>query len=385
MAHVSHNVVVVPPMDLGVRPLRPSTADQTLARADGARSRMLAALGGATVTAAVAKRGVFDHMSSRHVLRFVAVLSLAIALVALTLVFGCTKQPAPVDPGTDQTPGAGTAGGTGGSGGTGGDGATGGTGATGGETGGTSGGTPETGMPPVPEGYKLDFLSAWNVSEGIWLLEQAGPAGGGEKVYSLWYPDKTLLQVIIGLADTALFERQEGQDLVFLARGGDDTGNYSFPFEIVYDIPSGQRETRDIFLPLVTEVSFGKDTWARDVAALTVTGDGFTIGFAPRPGAVLAGGLTLPQVTSSYDDEAGVLALAFRNVGVGEEFGPGEAIAPETAGLVKSVTVEPEGTDIRVLVTLGGTAVWNARAEVPSGGDAGADVIDCVVTFQTAP
>ncbi|HEY3315948.1 MAG TPA: hypothetical protein VGL40_11815 [Bacillota bacterium] len=55
--------------------------------------------------------------------------------------------------------------------------------------------------------------------------------------------------------------------------------------------------------PVATgRVSFGKASWAQVVASSLVTADGFSVGFAPRPGQVLAGGHCLPQVGSTYDD-----------------------------------------------------------------------------------
>jgi len=223
--------------------------------------------------------------------------------------------------------------------------------------------------------------AVWDLGRGRWLLEQQA---GRDTFYRVWDSSTSVLDIAIGAADTASFDRLEGGNVVFLARGGGDCGAYSFPYEIVYDPDSGKRTERPLYLPVKREVVFGKaHAWPQVMVRLSIEEDGVSFDFQPRAGAVLAGGHWLPETVSSYDEREKELVLTFRDVKAGRALVTGRVLRSSRASLVDHVLIRPAGSDLQVRIGVRPTVLWNAGIKL-LGGEGYSSTVRCRVLFVKA-
>ncbi|MDI6894524.1 MAG: hypothetical protein QME70_07945 [Bacillota bacterium] len=127
----------------------------------------------------------------------------------------------------------------------------------------------------------------WELGNGRRLLEEK--ESPDSVVYWLWDPAGPALEAIVGNDDNARLRRVEDSRLVFSARGGGESGALEFPYEIIYDLETGKRHERSLYLPVYQEVVFGKHAWPQVLTRVVFEGDGVSFEFRPKPGTVLAG------------------------------------------------------------------------------------------------
>ncbi|MDI6894182.1 MAG: hypothetical protein QME70_06190 [Bacillota bacterium] len=87
---------------------------------------------------------------------------------------------------------------------------------------------------------------AWDLGGGRWLLEQKWVR---DVLYWLWDQSTSGMEAVVGVAETARFNRFEDGRVVFLARGGADCGAYRFPYLIVYDAREGGCWEEPLYVP----------------------------------------------------------------------------------------------------------------------------------------
>lgn len=225
---------------------------------------------------------------------------------------------------------------------------------------------------------------AWDLGGGRWLLEQRWVR---DVLYRVWDTSTSGMEVVVGAAETARFNRLEAGRAVFLARGGADCGAYRFPYLIVYDPREGRRWEEALYLPLGQPVTFGKaGAWAQLLVDVGFERDGVSLDFRPRPGIVLAGGHWLPETFSAYDADTGELVLTFRNVALGHGMTAGQVLRPAGESAVKGVRFRAAGDDLEVRVEMNETAPWKWKADIELlGGEGYASTVRCRLSFRTTP
>jgi hypothetical protein len=218
---------------------------------------------------------------------------------------------------------------------------------------------------------RLRLLDRHDLGQGRELLEATAlpPPRDDFRLFFVHDSASGLYYLIIGEADNARFIRQDGEELVFAAQGGGGSPMLSFPYQPVYHLDTKTTEVRHPYLPVEQEVGFGMEGWAQVITTVSRTDDGLTLKLRPAEGAVLAGGWSVPWTVNAYDSESGVLTLILRCVSLGAGIKPGEAIGQvQDSRLLRSVTFEPAGEDLKIAVRLGAPALWKAAELRISGG-----------------
>lgn len=152
-----------------------------------------------------------------------------------------------------------------------------------------------------------------SVGDNFILIERVA---SGDHNYYLDHPSFNGIKIIVGFSETAKFQEYKDGELIFTARGGSDTGNFQFPYQLIYN-PSTEELTRDdLFLTLneQEQISFGKDGWKQILTNLEIGDPAVAFDFKPAAGEVLAGGRRLPYTTVQYDEKSNNLVFSFLNV-----------------------------------------------------------------------
>lgn len=132
---------------------------------------------------------------------------------------------------------------------------------------------------------KGEVQGIWKVNEDTVLVEQ------------VWYWDynyylcsrkQNKCELIVGPIESARFEGTDGERIVFIAKGGGDCGDYSFPYLLTYDLAQGELARSAMFLQ--RDVAFGSSGWRHLLKGIELTRDGLLINMEVAKDQVLAGG-----------------------------------------------------------------------------------------------
>lgn len=249
----------------------------------------------------------------------------------------------------------------------------------------------------IPQGYygahNWEEVIAWH--PGAFHHPLPFPAGqtGGirsigddyiliEKVYSvsehdyyLDHPSFDKTRNIVGFIETAKFSEYKDGELIFTARGGSDTGNFQFPYRLIYNPGTEGLRSEDLFLPLneQEQVSFGKHSWKRILTNFQIEEPDINFDFKPAPGAVLAGGRSLPHTTVQYNEKLNELVFTFFNVELADTFKENRLYQSPGLKYAKEFSFEqisdhlggnqsgPQAPMVRIRIALEGKPLYNAR------------------------
>jgi hypothetical protein len=150
-------------------------------------------------------------------------------------------------------------------------------------------------------------VEAWELTEKRLLVKRVEKADTSYYVYDP--AAESELQRLVGFVQNATFRREEEGQLVFIARGGADTGAYEFPYRLRCNPVELACERSSISLPLEQEVAFGKHTWRQVLTNIEYTKSGLMFELEPHPEAVMAGSHTAPITAVHYDEEEHVMIV----------------------------------------------------------------------------
>lgn len=213
--------------------------------------------------------------------------------------------------------------------------------------------------------------------------------------YYLDHPSFNGIKNIVSFIETAKFKEYKEGELRFTARGGSDTGNFQFPYQLIYN-PNTEELTRDdLFLPLneKEQVSFGKHSWKQILTNFEIEEPAVHFDFKPAAGEVLAGGHPLPQTTVQYNEKLNELVFNFFNVELADAFkentiykSPGLKYAKEfrfeqLPGRPGDDKTPPQFPMVRVRISLEGKPLYNARTSY-FGGTGYERTVRCTLIFR---
>lgn len=138
----------------------------------------------------------------------------------------------------------------------------------------------------------------WRVDSELLLLEYVRSrdyeyylcdSAGGEK-------DR-----IVNLMENARLEEITEEDIIFIGKGGDDTGNYRFPYMLRYDMENAELSEEKLYLQ--RDVVFGAfGAWEHVLNEIKLDHEELALQFEVAADQVLAGGHKTPLTVVSIKD-----------------------------------------------------------------------------------
>ncbi len=240
---------------------------------------------------------------------------------------------------------------------------------------------------------EFSFLNDSIVVGDNFILVEKGTSG--EHDYYLDHPSFNGMKHIVSFIETAEFKEYKDGELWFTARGGDDTGNYQFPYLLAYNPNTKELRREDFFLPLneKEDIAFGKDGWKQTLNDIKIQDGAVVFEFKPAAGEVLAGGRRLPYTTVRYDEQSNNLEFSFLNAEVGDSLKEIPIIESPGLKYVKEIVTEqiPErpGNEqnpaqpptVKARIALDGKPLYNAKTSYLKEGIY-EDIDICTVSFK---
>ncbi len=236
---------------------------------------------------------------------------------------------------------------------------------------------------------RLVVLSTRDVGGGDKLLEVTGdwPAPDDSlRIYYYYYiydDASGMYYMILGEGDNARFVRQDGTRLIFRAYDMFGRPGVSFSYdEDVFDLETKTLDRRPLFLPVSQVVETGMmEPWPRVLTGVTRGQDTFTFAMKLVEGQGHPGSWTSPWSVSSYDAGSGEFTLTMRDMAIGPGLKTDEAMCLGTGEEpVVSVTLRPDGQDLKAVFKIGAPTVWRPGPIRDAGTQGFWDV-----TFKLAP
>jgi hypothetical protein len=221
-----------------------------------------------------------------------------------------------------------------------------------------------------------EIAATWEVDGNRILVERVENL---DHSFFLYDSDTQETTDIISVFENATYVSRNGESLLFTGRGGDDTGNFDFPYLLRYGLDTGEVQREQLFIPLERPVALGKLSWRQVLRRVEAGPEGVSMEFAPHEGEVLAGGHCRPVTTIRWHEDEGCLVLRFYNVvaelsrvnaaSLGDSLQvrdvTGEAVVQDDAGLLGEGF--PYGLLIQDPSLLEGIPVAEVRVAVDSG------------------
>lgn len=144
---------------------------------------------------------------------------------------------------------------------------------------------------------KGEIRRLWRVGENYILLENVW-----HRDYDYWLGNTSTGQKdwIIPFTENARVEKIEDQEIVFVAKGGGDGGDYDFPYLLRYDLKNKELSSEQIYLQ--REVTFGTLGWDLLLQDVHLQDEAVILNLKVAPGQVLAGGFRKPLTIVGYQD-----------------------------------------------------------------------------------
>lgn len=238
---------------------------------------------------------------------------------------------------------------------------------------------------------EFSFLNDSIVVGDNYTLVERGTSG--DRDYYLNHPSFNKMKHIVSFIETAEFKEYKDGELWFTARGGDDTGNYQFPYLLAYNPNTEELRREEPFLPLneKEDIAFGKDGWKQTLNDIKIQDESVVFEFKPAAGEILAGGGRLPYTTVRYDERANELEFSFLNAEVGDSLKEIPIIESPGLKYVKEIATEqiPErpGNElnpaqppmVKARIALAGKPLYNAKTSYVNEDE---DIDICTVSFK---
>lgn len=158
--------------------------------------------------------------------------------------------------------------------------------------------------------HQGDVQKAWRVNEDLVLLEQVW-----HQDYNYYLLDSRTgnMEWIVTSIENARMDTITDEIIQFIAKGGSDSGNFEFPYRLLYDPVKGELNRESVFLQ--QDVVFGQETRDLVLTGAKAAEGQVTVDFRAADGQVLADGLKIPFTIADY--EVNKLTLRIYNVTMG--------------------------------------------------------------------
>lgn len=142
-------------------------------------------------------------------------------------------------------------------------------------------------LAPNAEG---EVKKLWRVGEHRFLLEHVWNM---DYSYFLCDAETGEKDLIVDFMENARFKEARNNELVFVAKGGGDCGDYSFPYLLRYDVESKKLYREELYL--TRSVAFGASgSWEHVFKGVSFKDGAVALELAVAPEQVLAGGHKRP-------------------------------------------------------------------------------------------
>ena len=138
----------------------------------------------------------------------------------------------------------------------------------------------------------------WRVESNLLLLEYVQAR---DYVYYLCDSATQEKRSIVNFIENARLEEITEEEIIFIGKGGDDTGNYRFPYLLRYDLDSGELLEEKLYLQ--RDVTFGAfGAWEHFLKDVKLANEALSLQFEVAEDQVLAGGHKTPLTVVSVKD-----------------------------------------------------------------------------------
>ncbi len=142
---------------------------------------------------------------------------------------------------------------------------------------------------PAPD-VKGEVKKLWRVGERCFLLEHVWNM---DYSYFLCDAETDEKDLIVGFLESARLKEAGDDELVFVAKGGGDCGDYSFPYLLRYDVENKKLSREELYL--TRSVAFGASgAWEHVFKGVSFKDGAVALELAVAPEQVLAGGHKRP-------------------------------------------------------------------------------------------
>lgn len=181
-----------------------------------------------------------------------------------------------------------------------------------------------------------EIEQAWRVNEDLVLLQNVW---GTDYDYYLFNRINSEVKLIVSYIENARLDEIANGKLYFLAKGGDDCGNYEFPYGLTYDLGTGELTRSDQYLS--RGVVFGGGSWELLLDNVEAGINSIVLELKVAEGQMLAGSLRNPVTSVNYTDNG--LSMRIYNVTSGDI----NVQIPE-GSFVQSISCQPLGVGVAV-------------------------------------
>ncbi|MCR4398358.1 MAG: hypothetical protein NUV93_05290 [Firmicutes bacterium] len=206
---------------------------------------------------------------------------------------------------------------------------------------------PSEGLEELLPFPKEELGRTWAVGPGLVLLEHVR---GDDTAFFLYEAEARRVDCIVGVVESARFKGIEGEEMVFMGRGGDDTQNFDFPYTLRYELHTGRTSREYAYLPLDQAVALGKNGWRQVLSDVRLDDGAIVLDLTPAEGQVLAGAHNRPLTTVRRVEGKKAMLLTLYGVEPGERvktLRDGLSVTPRVGRQIPvvqlSVRSEPHG------------------------------------------
>lgn len=182
-----------------------------------------------------------------------------------------------------------------------------------------------------------EIEQAWRVNEDLVLLQNVW---GTDYDYYLFNRINSEVKWIVSYIENARLDEIANGKLYFLAKGGDDCGNFGFPYGLTYDLGTGELTRSDQYLS--RGVVFGGGSWELLLDNVEAGDNSIVLELKVAEGQMLAGSLRNPVTSVNYTDHG--LSMRIYNV---TSSGDINVQIPKDS-LVQNISCQPLGADVAV-------------------------------------
>ncbi len=168
---------------------------------------------------------------------------------------------------------------------------------------------------------KGEIKRLWRVGDNYILLENVW-----YRDYDYWLCNTYTGQKnwIVSFIENARVEKIDDNEIIFIAKGGGDTGDYDFPYLLRYNLEEKELSRTQMYLQ--RDVAFGAvSSWSLLLEKVSLQGEDIILNLKVAPDQILAGGFKKPLTIVDYQRDS----ISMRIYGVTSKKYDNQVIEPD--------------------------------------------------------